>query len=242
MSIIPQRSNAFKTAGGWAEKWVNFPGTAYLTRSSALTATDSKKALMFFATGGVVAGTGDRHLWNLRNSNIKYPYDEKLSITLRNATNNVIFETTGSTTFTAVKTHHLLSVDTDLTPALRYYIWTSASGWGQEMTANAASGGELIDFHFPLNGLCATSSGTSPYTGDVGRIMIIAGGWADITSSLVRDKFSNATTGALVDPATAIASYGTPLIHFEGDKTAWESGVNLGSGGNFTMTGTVTNV
>lgn len=64
------------------------------------------------------------------------------------------------------------------------------------------------------------------------------GGVPDIRQASVQDNFFDATTGALVDPATVShVAYGTPIYDIYGTLAEWNAGTNKGHGGNLSRVG-----
>ena len=66
----------------------------------------------------------------------------------------------------------------------------------------------------------------------------IQGAFVDLSTVGNRRKFIDGA-GKPVDPATAAAAFGTPIIRFSGDHTGFAT--NLGGGGAFTLVGSLTN-
>jgi hypothetical protein len=87
------------------------------------------------------------------------------------------------------------------------------------------------------NSTDATESVTLIYFGDMANLLFWAGLYTDLTSPASIPLFINGL-GKPVDPATAIGSLGTPTCAFIGDAAAFVT--NQGSGGTFTVTGTIT--
>ncbi len=65
----------------------------------------------------------------------------------------------------------------------------------------------------------------------------LGGAPPDIDSAAVQDRFFNASTGVTVDPALSHAAYGVPSYEIHGPASNYNSGINFGTGNDWTPDG-----
>lgn len=108
----------------------------------------------------------------------------------------------------------------------------------QGYDSSGVSGPDTIpsvpDFYFGQDGFGVK------ITGDVADFRLWVGQAPDLTLQIVRRRFIRAS-GKPEDPSVANGVYGAPIISFIGDASSTGFRLNGGSGGAFTMTGTLTN-
>ncbi len=238
------------TLGAFSEQAVTFDGSNDgLRRSSNMSgAADNKKGLIFASvdfTNVYTEDSADEAIiaQNASDNMLRRRGDTGVfRLVWRNTTPALVIVLNGSTVIGAERANILISMDADGTS--RMYVWTSGGGWNSE-ASDAGGGGVNLEFTAGSIAVCRRDTGSvsDPFDGDVYRVALWIGQAPDITSSAVQDKFCNSSTGVLVDPATAEAAYGEPILHY-GDAAAavWNAGTNGGSGGDFTMAGSVVDV
>lgn len=133
--------------------------------------------------------------------------------------------------------HHLL-LSWDLGTAGRSYIYIDGV---DRTTRTTHTVGGTINLTAGGWGVMANSAGSGIGNAKLSELYFTApAAWFDVTNSANRDKFFNSSTSKPVDlGANGSTPTGTqPLIYFHNQSPSW--GTNLGSGGTFTTTGSVT--
>lgn len=89
-------------------------------------------------------------------------------------------------------------------------------------------------------GVCAREDGDSKFNGDVSEFYF-TDEYLDLSVAGNRLKFSNPLGEPIyLGPDGYLPTGTAPLVYMEGDAAVWNAGTNSGSGGNFVMTGAVT--
>jgi hypothetical protein len=228
----------------FTENFVVFDGTNdYLSRASDFDgAADSKTALLFLSVDFAGTAAANEYLLSCDAANnfIRRDSGGQIDVGWEDTAGaaNILLGSTD--TYGAERCNILIALDADATS--RMYVWSESAGaWSAEGT-DVAGGGNNLEFTPGLLAFLAFSSGVAKFNGGCARIAMWQGITVpDITSSAVRDTFADASTGVLVDPATSVAAYGTPILDMYGDADFWntDDDNNNGSGGGLTMNGTV---
>jgi hypothetical protein len=143
----------------------------------------------------------------------------------------------------AERANILIAFDADATSLA--YVWREGAGAWSSQGSDASGGG--VNLEFTTGGvddfnICSDRNvAATMFDGNISRVAMWTGITVpDITNSTVQDKFCNSSTGVLVDPATSVAAYGTPLLDFYGNAAAWNDvSANHGSSTGWSMVGTV---
>lgn len=223
----------------FAATWVSFNGTLALKRTTALTGAQATTQSLLFAwtfkynasqntsiTGGMLQTSPlNRQFVIDRSSNYR--------------TRPKLYTAAGTSSLSIDHLSGAATVDTEYLALMNVYV--DGATLRSKLRVIKISDGTFTtspgDDTPPLTDFFTVAS-TTAFTifqaaGDYERFMLWDNASADVSNSAVQDLFYNATTHALVDPATAIASVGTPLISIQG--SALSVGTNSGSGGDFTL-------
>ena len=100
---------------------------------------------------------------------------------------------------------------------------------------------DTIDLTLADWGVGASGDGSVKFQGGLAEMMFWPGVYIDLSSTSNRRLFVSAG-GKWVNPASAIATLGSPIVRFHLDKGEAATGfaTNRGTGGNFAITGTLT--
>ncbi len=242
VNTMIEEINAFVSGGGgYHADAVSFDGTSYLSIAS-LTATDSGNFGQAFWVKAAFSG-GSETIWQVD------PVDTFTSggfllagnsnLTLKNGGDSI---SANSTSATADGAWHCVVMagatnHADGSKKLKIYVDRV------DVTAVWIDGQPAFILLF--NGLplfAGDDSFAEGLVGDIADLRIAPGqDWftgADISSATL-DLFQDAITLKPVDPAVATLALGDPAVLFSGDATTF--GTNQGTGGTFTLTGSLTN-
>ncbi len=230
-------------AAGFTEQWVTFDGTNDRLAKSSNLSTDSKTALIFISADfATVHGGTIRRLLD-QSTGASYVAREAsglVEVVWRDTAASAVILMFGGTAIGAERANILVALDADATS--RIWVWREGAGAWSAQGTDAAGGGANLEFTTGTAGIASRDDGfTQPFDGNLSRVAIWTGiSVPDITNSAVRDNFCNSTTGVLVDPATSVAAYGTPVVDFYGNAAAWNNvSANHGSSTGWSMVGSV---
>jgi hypothetical protein len=127
----------------------------------------------------------------------------------------------------------------------RLWVWRSSTGtWGSGTDDISGTGVNLLFSVINDSQLFGQWSGGNYFNGTAYRAALwtnLGGAYPDISNSTVRNGFCDPTTGALVNPTTTVALYGTPAFDWYGNASQWNSGTaNHGTSTGWAMQGAVT--
>ena len=224
---------------------VEFDGTNdYLKTTSGLGASDNKFATYsFWFKFATAAGTDQIFSNDDGTVTNKYMYfqrdaNERFQGQWLNAAGTITMTWVGAVNEVAdTDWHHfILSVDMSDTGKRHIYIdgVDSSPAWGVYLNEN------LI--HSRSNWWIGTFRGlldANVLDGDMAEFYF-TNEYIDLSVALNREKFIKNGKPVLLGGDGSTPTGTQPLIYFNGNAAAWNAGTNAGSGGNFTMTGAVT--
>lgn len=233
---------------GYTASAAHFDGATYLTNSSLVAST--AKALSFVCWFKTTQNAGEPTLYVVDPDNSVVPYismpNGKMGVEMAADPNPAQFEKTTNATFKDGSWHPMVfSIDSSTAAPFQSALYiddTKITDFG--LSAHPDGNGSAF---IPLGDGLKTQIGFDDtdssgfYIGDLADYRIFYGvslldGSGNI-SQANRRLFVDGS-GKPVDPATAVASLGTPTIQFTGAAASF--GTNAGSGGAFTTTGTLT--
>lgn len=226
-----------EVSAGTAWTPVTFDGTNdYLLRGGDITGlSDGTTGTMAFriepATDGITKNifrNSTTRVYILQSATNRY------DIVLKNTAGATIFRQNPATTHITTDGAITVLVSWDLggTPVSHFY----REGVDQGSPSTEISG--TIDYTGSTDwGLMAHSTGADKYDGDV-TFFYFDDAYIDLSVEANRDKFLQANIGDTGDGPTG----SDPLVYITGDASEWNDagGINLGTGGAFTMNGAVT--
>lgn len=129
--------------------------------------------------------------------------------------------------------------------AWRHFMWSANAANAHlyvndvsNMTVAAPHTGNNFAFAAQTNwSILAGLTGTNKLQGDIADLQIWFGQYRDLSVAANRRLFIT-SDGKPVDPATAEASLGAPIVRLSGPTASWHA--NDGTGGGFTLTGSLT--
>ena len=225
----------------------NFDGTNdYMLRGAALTgAADSYTGAFFtnFKLGGI---TTFRYLWfaDASTSQCLFNNANKIRITLYDITAAKALIYTSTSTYTDTASWHSLKVS-----------WNTNAGAGAKTISvfidDVQDTGSVsdVDTAFQVGwtgtnfGIGAALDGSSKQNADLAQFWLTHSGSVDMTNSATRALFTSTAIKPVNLGADGSTPTGTaPIIYFHLDdgEAAANFATNRGSGGNFTITGTLT--
>lgn len=235
----PILSASRSSAAAWTYYSAVFDGsTTYVAKTSNLTGiSDGKIGLISF---WVKPGTNFDIEYLLREDSGYFEVIRTganlVQVNGYNAAASKILDLTSTTQIDA-GTWYWVCVSFDLGTAGRSYIYIN----GVDRTTRNTHTNDSINFTSGGWGTAAKSDGSGLIALKLCEYYFTTpAAWFDITNSTNRDKFYNSGTSKPVDlGANGSTPTGTqPLVYFHNQPAPW--GTNLGSGGTFTTTGTIT--
>lgn len=183
-----------------------------------------------------IFGIGDTSGTNIRIRNLS---TGRIDLRVKDDGGSLIYTAEFSSTLDADGRFNIIvSMDTNSTTRI------SLNATNTNLPATA---GETVELSASsTNHLLHSGSGADPnrLATTFARVAFWKGVSPDISSSAVRDNFFNSSTLEIVDPATSISAYGTPIIDIYGNAAAINSATNdtSGNANHMPLTGgTVTN-
>ena len=174
-------------------------------------------------------------LLHLDNNKIRFAFNDG-----GGATPTAAFSIDSTNTYTATGNwiHVLGSVDMDNQSVSKLYINDL-----DETNFVAWNGGTTIGFSGVTEWSFSDVSGSTTFALDGGLAeFYFTDEHIDITQVANRRKFITASgRPAFLGTDGSLPTGTQPRVYMSGDATVWNAGTNSGSGGNFTMTGSVTN-
>jgi hypothetical protein len=159
----------------------------------------------------------------------------KLHLLGRDTGNTAVLDAAGSTSITDTNWHHVLfSVDLSDTAKRSIYLDGAAETPTWTTYSNTA-----IDFTRTSYAVGAFTNGTSKFTGDLADFYLDMGTYTDFSDAAKRELFRDANGKPVYLGSDGSAPTGTaPEVFLSGaDLSAWP--VNKGTGGGYTMNGTL---
>ena len=158
-----------------------------------------------------------------------------IQVAARNSSGTVILLHTGTSTVTSSDGMVTLFFNADLSADISEIYVDDTSHTDATPTTLTTSG--VIDYdcaNFDNTTIMANNVANNKFAGDA-QFMWFDTTYYDITQQSVRDKWAN---------TTALGSDGSgpgaqPLVYITGAASVWNAGTNAGSGGNYTMNGSV---
>jgi len=215
---------------------VNFGGSAYLLRGAGLTGAADGNVFTFGTKIKPTAGSW-RQIFSDNSDHVMFllrASSNTLTIQIYDTSNAVIAQGDLASVVTAGAWHTILcKAYFGASPAVQLYIdgASQTPTWSTSPQAN-----KTVDFTRTNWSIGATTGGANIYNGDMKFIWFDTSD-VDLSVSGNRDNFLFANIGANGNGPTG----SQPLVYATGNASAWNAGINLGSGGTFSMTGTVTN-
>ncbi len=249
--LLPRKSRAWTHGGGgggggYVAKAVHFNGvSAYLQRGASLTGLVPSKKCFFAAwlksinpadgsyLGAIYDGL-DNGVFQILGGNTEGNPGISLELNLVNNIGNPGGPQWGNATIANTDTWHLYAGTADMNGSASFqFILDDAS--------SIITGGTFIpdDISFPGTDCFIGQEGFGDFNAfDVADLRFWSGIAPDLSVTANRRALIDAQ-GKPVDPAVSTAAFGQPIILFSGDKDTFSG--NQGTGGPFTLTGTLTN-
>ena len=211
--------------GGYSAKGVRASGD-YLTRSGVAGLSDSKTGLLSFwmrrssSTGLFIAYDGRFRIYG------SSPYIEVIGM---NSSGNLCLSLESTISSAPDVWYHALAAwDTSNASKCKMYVN------GVDRTHLDTISNSNIDYgNYGQFQICGAGSSAS-YTGDLAEFYFTTA-WADITDSSLRDRFSKNGRPVSLGPNGSKPTGTAPLIYLQGPASNW--GVNAGTGGDFSVSG-----
>lgn len=223
--------------GGYSAKGVTFDGTNdYLTHSGAPTGVaDGKTGLASF---WIKVSTPGSDVYVLSNGGTRFR--------IRVLTSGlVIFVGLTTSVSTAVGMQSTASIATG---AWKHILaaWDAASSANCKLYVNGSDATDLysrsdanIDYNTGSDwSFCADWNGLNKVAADVADFWLDTAQWLDLTSSTNREKFAKNGRPMYLGQDGSKPTGTAPKIYFKGPASNW--GTNAGTGGNFSLTGSLT--
>ena len=159
-----------------------------------------------------------------------------LQLSGRNAAGTSILSKITTPTYAAGATWLTISAAWDLAATTsQLYVGDAAPALGTDTNTD-----DTIDYTKGGVGIGARTGGTEKWNGCIAEVIFWPATYASLATEANRRLLVGAD-GKPVDPAAAIAAWGTPIIHQHIDEggAAADFAVNLGSAQDFTITGTL---
>ena len=151
-----------------------------------------------------------------------------------NAAGSTILSITSTNTITNTAWHHFLwSVDMTDVAKSRIYIDDVA----ETTIVLIAFTNDIIDFTITDHSIGGRTNAANKINAELADLQMWFGVYSDFNTTANRRNFISAS-GAPVDPVTAAAALGTPIVLMSGATSSWHT--NDGSGGGYTLTGALT--
>ena len=162
-----------------------------------------------------------------------------LSFFLRNSAGTVIWnQDVGTASDYTSDTWYHLCISWDLSTLTTHMYLDDVSNKGQLHTAPVNALADLTTTPYRIGSVYDNSG---KFYGDMSELYFTTE-YLDISTESNRRKFITADGKPVNLGSNGSTPTGTqPLIYFSGEASVWNAGTNKGSGGDFTMTGAVTN-
>ncbi len=238
--------------GGYTASAVHFDGTQTLTRSSALTGVSA-------SARGTVSLWVRAHNWQDANRDFWFLDNNIFNTTFYNGTLDGVtagmivntgpavgggsyWQTDQSAMAIDTWYHVLFSVDTNHADGSKWFA-LYINGVLQNVI-DSADGHPAYSIDWDNSGgfsVCASDQDDPSTIADFCDVQIFPGlRIVKVDNTIDPTNIANFISGGKpVDPAVAAAAYGAPAILFSGDATTFPT--NQGTGGSFTLTGSLTN-
>ncbi len=215
---------------------VRFSGDSFRRGSDFSGNADGKLGLVsiWFKRFGLIGQ--EKLLWSVRSIkfNIRYQTDNKLRISDDNSSVNLDLRSTTAVTDTSSWHHLLASWNLNTTTAQLYL-----DGVEDADVVKANNGN--IDYTGANHSLGSAFNGSLAIDAELADPYINYKEWLDLSVEANRLKFRNVIGKPEFLGANGELPTGTsPIAHFTGEAAEWNAGQNRGTGGNFTMSGSVT--
>lgn len=243
-AVTAGKAQTSGTAAGFSAVWADFSGTGYLSRTAGIGgSTGVTQMLQAFTFRAPDFTSGNYIMGNSGSIDVPWQNSTGVGFILVDVKNE-------SNVRTFYVGSNALSVDTDYLALASY---NGTTGVGKMAVIDIATGttytptpvmqlsGATMDFSLSNWVIGAQSlAGAFKFLGRLERVQQWLGVSPDVTTSGVQDLFYDSGTNALLSPSVAIGTYGTPPVSLVG--AGLTTGTNGGSGGDFTVTGTITTV
>ena len=164
---------------------------------------------------------------------VRFTAGNLLQVFAENAAGTTILSFTSTQTITDTNWHHILwSSDQTDSGKIRLYIDDLA-----ETAASVTCTDDLIDFTITDHSVGARTNAANKFAGDMADPQMWFGVWSELATTSNRRNFIS-NDGAPIDPATAAAALGPPIVALYGDTVDWHT--NKGTGEGFTEVGALT--
>lgn len=224
--------------GGYAARAVTFDGTNDYLKSSATPTgvVDGKIGLLSF---WIKLSTPASMVYVLSNGGIRF----RITV-LSSGLVTVVGLTTGVATAIGMQ-----STSSVATGAWKHILaaWDTSTAANCKLYVNGSDATDLygrsdasIDYDFSSAdwSFCSDWSGASKVAADVAEFWCDTAQWMDITSTANREKFVKNGRPMNLDSDGSKPTGTAPQIYFKGPAANW--GTNAGTGGSFTVTGSLT--
>lgn len=191
-----------------------------------LNSTINSHMLFWNGTG---AAWADRKCWISVNNDTA-----NITVQLRTSGNTKVWNATTSTVISTGAWYHILCARSGTTGQI-YINGADAS------PSNVTTSTTNADFTNNFTAIGATHDGALGMAECEMAENYVTNEYLDISQASNRDKFYNSVTDTPVDLGSdGSTPTGTaPLIYFKGNASVWNAGTNAGSGGNYTINGSV---
>lgn len=240
------RRRASAVSAGYAPDAVNFDGSAdSMTRSSGFTGIASNKTALFSTWFTIEGGNGtNRDFGQFRDVSSNWRWimrlgtDNKFRFLARNVSNSTILDVKADTAYTASSGtwHHLVFAMDLSSTTVQFYI-DDALVTHTTTTKN----NDTVDYaNADLLTICATTTPANRWNGDIADYYF-TNEYLDMSNATNRAKFIDAGLPVSLGSDGSTPTGTQAVVFYSGDATLFNAGTNAGSGGDFTMTGAVTN-
>ncbi len=253
--LLPRKSRAWTHGGGGGGGYrapaVHFDGTAILDRDGGLTGvSDTSRMILFMWINGLWQGfpglDSDYLFYGQTTDNQGTKIGDE-SATFSSDSGGSFYELDyyggahGPIPPSSVWVPLLLSINFGFSaPNMRGAVYFSDTSFG--VNSSQTGGPITLTPSSWYTAACASDSDTPSTLGDFSNVMCWFGNdivQPDNTINEADRRNFFTSDGKAVNPSLAIAAYGQPSLYFAGDKDHFAT--NQGTGGSFTLTGTLTN-
>jgi len=236
----------------YAAPGVMFDGsTAYLTKNSNLSGVSADTGLATgsfwfrrlgnFGTAQTIFRANSTGTYNDAHSRYLLEFNTSNQLHIRGAdssgTPTILVDATTAATFTDSNWHHVV-YSFDLSNAAKRYIYVDGSAdaatWGFYVSGNI----NMKTITTPRWSIGANGGGTGKLFASLADFWFVSGTYIDLSSAANRALFYN-NGPVYLGSAGATPTGSSPQVFFSGNASTWTNTGNLGTGGVFTINGTL---
>lgn len=210
--------------GGFSAKGVTFSGD-YLSRSSIAGLADSKTGLI---STWIKGSAGSLQFLVYDGRFRVYVFSPKFQIVGMNSSGTIILNLSTSVAINDGSWHHILAAwDTSTSTKTKIYLD------GSDVTSISALSNSNVDYGNSAFEIGSVNS-SPDFSGELAEFYFTTQ-WADLTDAAVRAKFAKNGKPVSLGSDGSKPTGTAPLIYLQGPASNW--GVNAGTGGNFSVSG-----